>query len=52
MSSETPERLELESKLRMALEERQFVLHYQGVINRGTRCIAGAPGPPGRTHLR
>jgi diguanylate cyclase (GGDEF)-like protein len=44
MSSETAERLELESKLRTPLEERQFILHYQPQINLATGKIESVEG--------
>jgi diguanylate cyclase (GGDEF)-like protein len=36
------ERLELENKLRRALERQQFTLHYQPRVDMRTRCVTGA----------
>jgi diguanylate cyclase (GGDEF)-like protein/PAS domain S-box-containing protein len=36
------ERLDLENKLRRALERQQFTLHYQPRVDMRTRCITGA----------
>jgi len=41
MHARIAERLMLENKLRQALEENQFVLHYQPKINIKTRCMSG-----------
>ena len=42
MSERVSENLALESKLRCALEQEQFVLHYQPKVNLETREITGA----------
>jgi diguanylate cyclase (GGDEF)-like protein/PAS domain S-box-containing protein len=42
MSERVSEKLALESKLRRALEQEQFVLHYQPKVNLETRQITGA----------
>ena len=42
MSEHVSERLALESRLRRALEQEQFVLHYQPKVNLETREITGA----------
>ena len=42
MSERVSENLALESKLRRALEQEQFVLHYQPKVNLETREITGA----------
>jgi diguanylate cyclase (GGDEF)-like protein len=41
MSERVSEKLGLESKLRRALEEEQFVLHYQPKVDLATRAVVG-----------
>ena len=43
--SQMVSRLALEHKLRLALERRQFVLHYQPKVDVKTRRIQGVAGP-------
>jgi diguanylate cyclase (GGDEF)-like protein/PAS domain S-box-containing protein len=41
MSEQNPAKLELENQLRLALERREFVLHYQPKLDLATRRITG-----------
>jgi diguanylate cyclase (GGDEF)-like protein/PAS domain S-box-containing protein len=41
MTSRVAERLELENRLRLALEKEEFVLHYQPKVDLQTRAISG-----------